>query len=56
MKPSARVFALTDTAVLEIAKRILELTPFRGHLIVLAEGVRRVQTAHPQAALSGAIS
>jgi hypothetical protein len=35
---------------------LLELTPFRGHLMVLAEGVRSVQTTHPQAALSGAIS
>ena len=34
----------------------LELTPFHGHLMVLAEGVRSVQTAHPQAAVSGAIS
>jgi DNA-binding transcriptional MerR regulator len=43
-------------AVLEGDARRLELTPFRGHLMVLTEGVRRVQTAHPQAALSGAIS
>lgn len=34
----------------------VELTPFHGHLIVLTEGVQSVQTAHPQAALSGAIS
>ena len=34
----------------------LKLTPFHGHLIVLTEGVRSVQTAHPKAALSGAIS
>ena len=34
----------------------LELTPFRGHLIVHTEGVRSVQTVHPQAALSGAVS
>ena len=34
----------------------VKLTPFHGHLIVLAEGVRSEQTAYPQAALSGAIS
>lgn len=34
----------------------MKLTPFHGHLIVLSEGVRNVQTVHPQAALSGAIS
>ena len=34
----------------------LELTPFHGHLIVLTEGVRSVQTARPQAAIPGAVS
>ena len=34
----------------------LELTPFHGHLIVLTEGVRSVQTTHPQAAVFGAVS
>ena len=34
----------------------LELTLFHGHLIVHTEGVRSVQTAYPQAAVSGAIS
>jgi wobble nucleotide-excising tRNase len=34
----------------------LELTPFHGHLIVLTEGVRSVQTAQLKAALSCAIS
>ena len=51
--------------LLDVAERIarqealtlgLKLTPFHGHLIVLAEGVRSEQTAYPQAALSGAIS
>jgi len=34
----------------------VELTLFHGHLIVHTEGVRSVQTAYPQAAVSGAIS
>jgi hypothetical protein len=34
----------------------LDLPPFRGHLMVLTQGVQSVQTTHPQAALSGAIS
>jgi hypothetical protein len=34
----------------------LELTLFHGHLIVHTEGVLSVQTAYPQAAVSGAIS
>jgi AcrR family transcriptional regulator len=39
-----------------LGKMKLKLTPFHGHLIVLAEGVLSEQTAYPQAALSGAIS
>jgi hypothetical protein len=38
------------------AKAGVELTLFHGHLIVHTEGVRSVQTAYPQAAVSGAIS
>ena len=36
--------------------KILKLTPFHGHLIVLAEGVQIEQTPYPQAAVFGAIS
>jgi hypothetical protein len=34
----------------------VELTPFHGHLIVLAKGVQSVQTTHTQAAVLGAVS
>ena len=34
----------------------LELPPFHGHLIVLAEGVQSIQTTHTQDAVFGAVS